>query len=70
MILNICDSRVIKHEKYCSIYDTSPAPSALPNLPTLLSPSPEPRRYSLHRLSAVTVEEAGRQSSSFCPKAA
>lgn len=57
MILNICDSRVIKHEKRCSIYYTSPASFAPSSLPTLLSPSPEPRKQYLCRLPAITVEE-------------
>lgn len=57
MILNIRDSRVSNHKKHCSIYDASPASSALPSLPTLSSPSAQPRRYYLHRLSALRVEE-------------
>lgn len=50
----MCDRRVIKHAEYCSSYNTSPASSAVPCLPTLLSPS---QNYYLLMLSAIRVEE-------------
>lgn len=55
-ILNMCDRIVIMHAEYCSIYNTSPASSAVPCLHSVVS-FPESWSYYLRIMSAIRVEE-------------